>query len=570
MSANFIAEVPTDGPGFRPFPSDRFTTNRAVTQPGAKAIWRRCVPLEKDHSFAMGLVGTPGEIRAYPADEGSLVTEGDTAERLAITLRKLDGCLLTVRVVSHCGETNDYPIPAPDDAVFITRELQPGRPVIIVGSVEEAIAIARLDIATAIACLEPSRMLSVVRAVRAKLPSTHVLLVSERGAESEAERVANESMVEWCSLPDEKSDGYNVSQFIREYGSTTFMDLINRPQTPQSRFALLSTAQLRTIKPLQWVVQGIFPARGLGAVFGPSGSGKSFLVLDLAMSLASGKEQWFGRRIRQVPVTYCVLEGAPGMGKRVSAWERHNGTEASDNLKFLAQDVDLTNPRDVDQLAYAVRLGGGSGGVVIVDTLNRAATGLDENSSADMSLILSAARRVEAIVDGLVLLVHHTGKDVSKGPRGHSSLYAALDGAIEVGTWGGQQQWRVAKAKDDEIGAPSPFKLHRIVLGTDEHGKDETSCAMGELNEPVQPSKTLRAKGQHQAVAVKIIDDELARLSLSASGGNQGIAMEDAVSAVAPVLICPGGRPRERAKAALDSLVKNGVYQLKGGILSQT
>ncbi|MDB5823913.1 MAG: helicase [Herminiimonas sp.] len=570
MSANLMDVAPSESAEHRPFLSDRFATRRAVTQPGAKTIWRKCIPLEKNHSFAMGLAGTHGEIRVYPADEGALVTEDDTGERLAITLRKLDGCLLTVRVVSQCGETNDYPIPAPDDAVFMTEELQPGRPVIVVVSVEEAIAIARLDIGTAIACLELSRTLSVVRAVRAKLPAAHVLLVPERGAESDAERIANESMVEWCSLPLEKPERFNVSQFIHEYGSTAFMDLINRPQTPQCRFALLSVAKLSTIKPLRWAVQGIFPTRGLGAIFGPSGGGKSFLALDLALSLASGNERWFGRRVRQLPVIYCVLEGAPGMSKRVLAWERQHGTEASNNLKFLAQDIDLTNPRDVDELAYSIRLDGASGGVVIVDTLNRAATGLDENSSADMSLILSAARRIEAVVDGLVLLVHHTGKDASKGPRGHSSFYAALDGAIEVGNRSGQRQWWVAKAKDDEVGDPSPFELSRHVLSIDEDGEEETSCAVAELMGRVPPSKRARAKGKNEDAAVKAIDEQLAQLSVDAAGLNPGIAMEDAIVAAGTAMPVEEKRKRERAKDAIESLVARGVYRLDGAMLSNT
>ena len=70
------------------------------------------------------------------------------------------------------------------------------------------------------------------------------------------------------------------------------------------------------------------------------------------------------------------------------------------------------------------------GAVVFLDTLNRAAPTADENSSKDMGEILSAAKLLQSLINGLVVLVHHTGKDATKGLRGHSSLFAALDAAV--------------------------------------------------------------------------------------------------------------------------------------------
>ena len=39
------------------------------------------------------------------------------------------------------------------------------------------------------------------------------------------------------------------------------------------------------------------------ALYGPSGSGKSFLMLDVAAAVAEGSNAWFGLRVRQCPVT---------------------------------------------------------------------------------------------------------------------------------------------------------------------------------------------------------------------------------------------------------------------------
>ena len=70
--------------------------------------------------------------------------------------------------------------------------------------------------------------------------------------------------------------------------------------------------------------------------------------------------------------------------------------------------------------------------ICIIDTLNRASPGSDENASADMGKLLAAVKKLEAEIGGLVILCHHTGKDRSQGLRGHSSLHAAMDAEIEL------------------------------------------------------------------------------------------------------------------------------------------
>ena len=92
----------------------------------------------------------------------------------------------------------------------------------------------------------------------------------------------------------------------------------------------------------------------------------------------------------------------------------------------------LTDFQDIQDFATAVVNTTGNGAMVILDTLNRAAPTAEENSSKDMGIILEAAKSLQNITGGLVLLVHHTGSDVTKGLRGHSSLFAALDAALEV------------------------------------------------------------------------------------------------------------------------------------------
>ena len=167
--------------------------------------------------------------------------------------------------------------------------------------------------------------------------------------------------------------------------------------------------------PLKWMVKNTLPSRGLGCLYGPSGSGKSFLILDLIAAICSGTS-WFGFRCTATAAVYCCLEGSAGLGKRVEAWEAATGRRFPNDFFYLTDDFDLTNPSDVNELVKVIP----KGALCAIDTLNRASPGIDENSGGDMSRVLAGAKMIEAASGGFVLLCHHTGKDPRKGLRGHT------------------------------------------------------------------------------------------------------------------------------------------------------
>src|SRR6185369_2816376 len=133
--------------------------------------------------------------------------------------------------------------------------------------------------------------------------------------------------------------------------------------------------------------------------------------------------------------------------------------------------------RDVPDLAETIKESGGAG-LIVLDTLNRAAGGADENSSQDMGALIAAATELQRLVGALVLLIHHTGKEANRGARGHSSLFASLDAAIEVTRSDDRREWKVAKSKDGEDGKSHPFRLEVIEICTDEDGDLVTSCVV--------------------------------------------------------------------------------------------
>lgn len=253
-------------------------------------------------------------------------------------------------------------------------------------------------------------------------------------------------------------------------------------------FRLLDYEDLAALPPHRWRIKGVLPAMGLAAIWGPPGSGKTFLSLDLAGAIATGRPEWFGARVKASPVVYAALEGESGIQTRMSAYREHYGDVGLEHMRFLVEAFSLLSEDDRPALVEAIRAVGFERPVVILDTLNRAAPAADENASADMGVIVAAAKEIQAELSGLVLLVHHSGKNAANGLRGHSSLLAALDAAIEVKREGEARSWRLAKAKDGSDGTEHPFTLKLVELGEDEDGDPVTSCVVTTENaEPIVP-----------------------------------------------------------------------------------
>ena len=302
-----------------------------------------------------------------------------------------------------------------------------------------------------------------------------------------------------------------ASRFGAERVKVPPSSLDSKPR-PDTRYKLLSAGELMRTEPIRWRIKGVIPEQGIGAIYGPSGSAKTFLALDMAMHLAGGA-QWFGYRVRRCPVVYVCLEGEAGLSVRLKAYCERRGN-IPEGVDFINQSVNLLDTKDLRDLVSAVQARYTAGGIVVVDTLNRAAPGVDENSSAEMGRVIAAAKVIQQAVGGLVLLVHHTGKDASKGLRGHSSLHAALDAAIEVSRSGDVREWSVAKAKDGQDGKIHPFKLEVVTMGLDGDGDLITSCVIqpvqgaGFRSKPLTPTQQIGMDSFMTAAAANINDGD--------------------------------------------------------------
>ncbi len=335
--------------------------------------------------------------------------------------------------------------------------------------------------------------------------------------------------------------------------------------THVTRFKLCGDEDLQQLKPMRWLVKGVLPESGLAAIYGPPSSGKSFLCLDLAIAIARG-QRWFGAKVNPAPVAYLWLEGASGLRLRAEAWKTHNKQPLPVDFKYVLQPFQLTDPTDVNDLAQTLP----EGAVIFIDTLNKAASQTEENASADMGKVIDAARTLQAHTGGLIILVHHTGKNQSAGLRGHSSLLGALDTAIEVTREDGVRHWTVAKQKDGHDGFKHSFNLTEVELGTDSDGDPISSCCVTEVHADQIFTNRPLPQGANQ----KIVMEALAPLFDAGLTGVAGtpvdaacIDIEEAVKAAALKLTCPSDKRLTRAREAICGMVSRGVLVAHEGWL---
>lgn len=338
----------------------------------------------------------------------------------------------------------------------------------------------------------------------------------------------------------------------------------------RSKFQLATAEEVSVRTATESLIKGVLPRVGIASVYGPPSVGKSFLANDMLYAIAAG-EQWQGFKTKQAPVVIVCLEGEGGLATRVNAHQAKHGP-ISPQVLFLTGGFSFMNEADTAGLADAIKAAGAINGAILIDTLNRAAPGIDENSSEGMGRVIEGAKRLQALVGGLVILVHHSGKDASKGLRGHSSLHAALDAAIEVSRNGDERIWRITKSKDGLDSIERQFRLEVVEVGIDEDGDSINSCVVVPSKSAFESVAFARVpKGGNQRIVYNRLNDLLRdSIELGRGGAPEAspcIALEVAVVGCRDSLSTDPKRRTERVRQAITGLVTAQLYKLQEGWL---
>lgn len=272
-------------------------------------------------------------------------------------------------------------------------------------------------------------------------------------------------------------------------------------------------------------VEGLLISTQMSVVYGPSNSGKTFFAADLALHVALGWN-WRGLEVDQGGVIYIAAEGSYGIQNRVAAFKQAHEIDETVPFSVIPVSVNMyDSEEEIERLINTVKVKArafGSVSLVVVDTLARVMSGGDENTAVDMGQFVGHCDDLRFTTGAHVMVVHHSGKDVSKGARGSSSLRAATDTEIEIEPGEGFSVARVEKQRELELGGEYVFSLSVVELGKNQRGKPVTSCVVEALDE-VPESKKQREKrpgGRNQRLLLKALKNALASHSFEYSGRN--------------------------------------------------
>lgn len=295
--------------------------------------------------------------------------------------------------------------------------------------------------------------------------------------------------------------------------------LSNKDATPKKKefkFVDFDDAASRAIsaqgKPL---IKGLLDQGAMTILYGPSNVGKTFVTMDLAYHVAANLP-YGGMRTTGGAVVYVAAEGGRGVYQRVAALKAKYKT-GSVPFHILPASVDLRRKdADLAPLVEAVKGLGVPVALIVVDTLSRAMAGGDENSSVDMGNIVTHFDALREQTSAHLLVVHHTGKNIAQGARGHSLLRAATDTEIEIS----EGVFEVTKQRDLPKSWSSAFGLDVVTLGRDADGDPITSCTVKLVSKAEGFEGDLNVK---EAAVYRAVSE----LDAFADGANEGATLAD-------------------------------------------
>lgn len=301
-------------------------------------------------------------------------------------------------------------------------------------------------------------------------------------------------------------------------------------------------------EPVLWLLDGMIERGSLSTLFGASGSGKSFLAIDMACSISTGS-LWHGKATEPGAVFYIAGEGHAGIRRRLKAWEIHTGTSLHDAPLFVstcpAALMDAGNASSVATAAEALVAEHGVPTLFVIDTLARNLGNGEENSNADIGVFINNIDVLLRMRFGAtVLIVHHTGWAEKERGRGASAMRAAMDSEFRLDFIGDIRTFVCTKAKETEALAPMNFTLEQIVLDgwADADGELMTSAVL------VSTAETPRCKDKTLTGANRICLDALAH-ALQAEGKAPKEPLRSAMGMFAPDRVVDEEVWRKRAYA---------------------
>lgn len=347
------------------------------------------------------------------------------------------------------------------EGFFTVGTVTTSHPVVIVEGIGHAWSVhAATGIATMVAFGDSNMERA---AIAARQAGGEPVLLPDQGKEEKARGIAAKLKCAVAVLPaDYQGSGDDINDLHLDRGDEAVAAVLSTAQIPEPTggpeplFPLADasiSSMLATTPPVrEYLIQPLLPRGVIGAIVAPGGTGKSFMLMQLAVAVASGSPL-FGYEVPE-PAGVLMLAGEDDrdeIHRRMAAivgsfHYREPSPEELETLNRLAANLYI-QPRVGDENRLTMR--GPDGNVIvsplvdriiatarqiknlkliILDPLSRFRSG-DENSSEDATRFVEACERIRKATGATVLLAHHSRKGASglqDDIRGSSALVDGL------------------------------------------------------------------------------------------------------------------------------------------------
>jgi len=452
--------------------------SREVAASTVEEIWANAYPATADHPYLA---------RKGIQPHGARLT-GDG--RLVVPLYGADGSLSSLQYIAHDGGKLYHPGGATGGKFWqVGVSTSPGVLYIAEGFATAA-TIHEVTGRPCIVAYSASNLVPVTGAIREVYGATQdLVIVADNDKSGTGQKYADQASAKHGArvvMPPEPGDANDYVQAGHDLAALLM---------PQADDWLVTAESLCEVPaPISWLVKRWFQSQALMMVHGPSGVGKTFVVMDMCLRMASGMADWAGHKVKAGTVVYLAGEGHYGLRGRIAAWrERHKPERI--RMWVSKHGCDLNTAQGYQKAADAIRALPEVPAIVVVDTLHRFLSG-DENSAQDAKTMIDACDRLKQEFGCSVLLVHHTGvsDDAQHRARGSSAWRGALD--IEVSVTqpdkDGPIKVEPKKIKDGEEPEPVHCELEPVEIPgwLDEDGEQVSSAVVAFVPGPPPRAKT--------------------------------------------------------------------------------
>ena len=264
---------------------------------------------------------------------------------------------------------------------------------------------------------------------------------------------------------------------------------------------LLNIEAWDTIKdePVSWIIKDVLTIKGFCVLVGPPGSYKSFIALDIAEAIATGRT-WMGNQVSSPgAVLYIAGEGFGGLGARIMSTKINHNTKDGAEIFVIRHQLNLRSSADdfnilMESIDDLIQRTGIDLRLIQIDTLARSFGGGNENDSSDMGAWIHNCGRMQRKLDCALMAMHHSGKDILRGARGHSSLLGAVDTQLELQKIAmdepkdgvaGRGVITLSKSKDGQDNIKFGFEMIHIDIGGSLNLGESTSLGVREYQEMI-------------------------------------------------------------------------------------